>query len=114
MPQVTLGACYNRPMIALTEHERRLIIDIVKSRATDQPYRVLLFGSRAIGRAKKYSDVDLAFVGHRPVPLRIRAALAEAFDESGLPYTVDVVDFHQASQAMQEQIQQQGVEVLGS
>jgi uncharacterized protein len=55
------------------------------------------FGSRVGGRARKYSDLDLCVVGDAPLPADIRAALAEDFSESDLPYKVDLVDWAAAS-----------------
>ena len=51
------------------------------------------FGSRVTGRAKPYSDLDLAIDAARPLSLDDSAALAEAFSESDLPYKVDLVDW---------------------
>jgi type I restriction enzyme S subunit len=56
-------------------------------------YQVFIFGSRATGKAKKYSDYDIGIWGKKPVPLSVLSALEEALDESDLPYKVDVVDF---------------------
>jgi len=55
--------------------------------------KVWVFGSRATGRARRYSDLDLAIDAGRPVTLDELAQLAEAFRESDLPYKVDIVDW---------------------
>ena len=60
--------------------------------------RVWAFGSRVTGRAKKFSDLDLAVLGDAPLPLGTMGALAEAFSESVLPWKVDVVDWATASE----------------
>ena len=51
-----------------------------------------LFGSRATGHARPNSDVDLVLFGTLSVD--DIALLWEAFDESDLPMTVDVVAYH--------------------
>ena len=56
-------------------------------------YKVFIFGSRATGKAKKYSDYDIGIVGKRPVPSAIKVLIEEALEESDLPYNVDIVDF---------------------
>lgn len=56
-------------------------------------YQVFIFGSRATGKAKKFSDYDVGIFGKKPAPWRILAAIEEALEESDLPYKVDVVDF---------------------
>ena len=55
---------------------------------------VWVFGSRAAGRARPYSDLDLAVDAGRTLSLDERASLAEAFSDSDLPYKVDLVDWH--------------------
>jgi len=57
-------------------------------------YQVFIFGSRVIGKAKKYSDYDIGIFGKKPVPWHILSAIEEALEESDLPYKIDVVDFH--------------------
>jgi uncharacterized protein len=54
--------------------------------------QVQVFGSRAGGRVKCYSDLDLVLEGEKVLPLSLVAELREAFDESALPYKVDLVD----------------------
>ena len=54
---------------------------------------VWAFGSRVIGGAKQFSDLDLVVVAETPLTLERLAALAEAFSESDLPWKVDVVDW---------------------
>ena len=54
--------------------------------------RAFVFGSRAHGRARRYSDLDLALEWDRPLGLALIGAIAEALSESDLPYKVDIVD----------------------
>lgn len=65
-------------------------------------YKVFIFGSRSTGRAKKYSDFDIGIIGKKSVPWRILSLIEEAFEESDLPYKVDIVDFFLASQGFRE------------
>lgn len=53
---------------------------------------VWVFGSRAKGTARPYSDLDLLIDAGQPLSLSVRANLAYDFDESNLPYKVDIVD----------------------
>ena len=55
---------------------------------------VWIFGSRATGGARRYSDLDLAIDAGRPLTLDEIADLSEAFSESDLPYRVDLVDWY--------------------
>jgi uncharacterized protein len=72
--------------------QRRLVLTIL---AANLPAgtRAWVFGSRATGRARHYSDLDLAVDAGRPLTLDEMARLAEAFSESDLPYRVDLVDW---------------------
>jgi uncharacterized protein len=53
---------------------------------------VWAFGSRATGRARPYSDLDLLVARSHPLDWRARSNLAEAFEASHLPFRVDVVE----------------------
>jgi predicted nucleotidyltransferase len=99
-------------MISLSISERKTVEDILKTYATDQPYRVIIFGSRATGKARKYSDVDVALMGTSTISPRVSAALAEAFEDSSLPYTVDIIDGMNASSQLLTQIRQHGEELV--
>lgn len=66
------------------------LLAILAARVPDRD--VWVFGSRSTGRAKLYSDLDLAFEGAQPMSLDARAQLAEAFESSDLPFRVDLVD----------------------
>lgn len=99
-------------MIDLKEEERKTVTDILRKHAAGAQYIVVLFGSRASGRARRYSDVDIALVGDQAVPHRVLSTLDEAFEDSDLPYTVDVVDFASASQALKNQINTHGRELV--
>lgn len=54
---------------------------------------VWIFGSRATGKAKPFSDLDIAIITTQPLPLDVSACLHDDFSESDLPYKVDVVDW---------------------
>ena len=61
---------------------------------THVPYaEVWVFGSRATGKAKPFSDLDIAIITTQPLPLDVSASLHDDFSESDLPYKVDVVDW---------------------
>jgi type I restriction enzyme S subunit len=71
--------------------------------------RVIAFGSRTTGRSKPFSDLDLAIMGEVTVSSAILAALAEDFDESSLPFKVDLVDWATTSQSFREIITRDAV-----
>lgn len=55
---------------------------------------VMVFGSRARGGAKRFSDLDIALKGTGPLDLALLGKLADAFETSTLPWRVDLVDYH--------------------
>lgn len=58
---------------------------------------VRTFGSRVNGSAKKHSDLDVAIVAPHKITRRTKMLLKEAFEESDLPFRVDVIDYNAAS-----------------
>lgn len=55
--------------------------------------RVWCFGSRATGKARRFSDLDLAVQMDGGVPWQRLGELKEALSDSDLPITVDIVDW---------------------
>lgn len=91
------GARMTGPL-ALTDAELADVRAIL-ARHLGPEVRVGVFGSRAGGTPKPWSDLDLVLEGPAPLSLATLAALAEAFDESGLPWKVDLVDRRTVSAA---------------
>jgi len=60
-------------------------------------YRVFVFGSRAGTYHKRYSDIDVGIKGENPVEFKTVARLKDIFEESDIPYTIDLVDFQKVS-----------------
>ncbi|MCG0999069.1 nucleotidyltransferase family protein [Acetobacter persici] len=77
--------------IDITPEERAIVLRILNEIVPDREVRV--FGSRVTGKAKPFSDLDLAIIGNEPLSLGTRARLEEAFSESQLPWKVDIIDW---------------------
>jgi predicted nucleotidyltransferase len=77
------------------EH-RRIVLGILEAHLPAGA-AVWVFGSRVNGRARRYSDLDLAIDAGRRMTIDESAILREAFDESDLPYRVDLVDWQAIS-----------------
>ena len=61
--------------------------------ASEPRVKIFLFGSRATGRARSRSDIDLGIdLGHAIAP-EVLASLRDAFDELPIMQKVDIVDF---------------------
>lgn len=58
---------------------------------------VRAFGSRVVGKAKEYSDLDVVVVARNKIKRRTKMLLREAFEESDLPFRVDIIDYSAVS-----------------
>lgn len=96
-------------MIDVSAAHLQIILDILKAHAPECEVRA--FGSRVKRTAKNYSDLDLVIVGRTKLPFQKLAALQTAFEESDLPYRIDVLDWHTISPEFQKIIEQ-GYEVI--
>ena len=65
------------------------------------------FGSRVNGKTKKYSDLDLVVVGKTKLPKKIIYALRDEFEESDLPFRVEIMDWQAVSDDFREIIKAQ-------
>ena len=68
-----------------------------------------VFGSRANWSTKDSSDLDLALEGKNQLSHKVLGALKEAFGDSALPYTVDVVDVNRIADTFREIVKSQRV-----
>jgi len=76
--------------------------------------QVWVFGSRAKWTTKDSSDLDLAIDAGRALTSKEASALADAFEESDLPYTVDVADMWSVSDTFREIIERDKVALQSS
>jgi type I restriction enzyme S subunit len=74
---------------------------------------VRAFGSRVRWTAKDYSDLDLAVICSGKVSDDTLSHLKEAFEESDLPFRIDVLDWHVISPEFQKVIEKQYEVVQG-
>jgi type I restriction enzyme S subunit len=61
-------------------------------------FEVWAFGSRATWKANQYSDLDLALVSEKQIPLNTLSNIQEDFDDSALPFKVDIIDLSTTSE----------------
>ena len=94
-------------MNAIAPHHLQTVKDILRRHVPDR--EVWLFGSRATGTAKEFSDLDLAIIGTAPLTLSQLALLENDFDESELPFKVDVVDWASTSDSFREIIRKTAI-----
>ncbi len=86
---------------------------IVRRELAGLPVEVYLFGSRATGTARASSDLDIGILPTGPVPADTLARLHETFEDSTIPYEVDVVDLSRVTPEFRERVQREGQRWVG-
>lgn len=92
----------------------REIVEGVLRERLPEDVKVWVFGSRADWTTKDSSDLDLALEGESKLSAEVLGRLKDAFEDSELPYTVDVVDLHQVEDPFKQIIESQRVRFKGS
>lgn len=90
-------------MIDVSPFQMETVTGILRRHVPDCEVRA--FGSRATWTAKDYSDLDLAVVGKEKLSSKILFALKEDFQESNLPFRVDVLDWNSISKEFRKVIE---------
>ena len=75
----------------LSPEQQQILQEILERHLPNREVRA--FGSRVRGTAREQSDLDLCIMGDASLPLDELAKLQEAFDDSDLPFHVDIVDW---------------------
>jgi predicted nucleotidyltransferase len=70
---------------------------------------VWLFGSCARGEPRQHSDIDIGILPRDDLPPGFFAELAADFEESTIPYDVDLVDLRYADPALIDEVHRKGV-----
>jgi len=85
------------PQINVKPEQLAILQDILKNHP-----ECYVYGSRVKGTHKEYSDLDLCFIREGEVDVQEIADLREKFEESNLPFTVDIVDYQKLSPGFRE------------
>jgi predicted nucleotidyltransferase len=96
-------------MIDLHPNEAAIVTAILAAHVPRE-WEVWAFGSRVTGRAQPYSDLDLAVSTTSAIDWREIERLKDAFADSDLPFSVDVVDLGRAAPAFVQRIRNEGVQ----
>ena len=83
------------------------VLAVLSSEVPDA--EVWAFGSRAKGTARKNSDLDLAIVGSVAIPVRVMNRLRRAFEDSRIPFQVDLVDWQRLDDDFREVVRRDHV-----
>ena len=96
------------PPIDIRPSDLRIVRDVLR-RHLPADVRVWVFGSRASWMTKDSSDLDLALEGEHRIPPQRLSALESAFEDSDLPFAVDVVDVNRISRRFRRIVEQHRV-----
>ena len=94
-------------MLNIDEKYLKIIKDILKKYVPENEVRV--FGSRLTDKAKSYSDIDIAIVGKSKIDRQTMIRLKEEFENSDIPFRVDVLDWHRISDSFKKIIEKEYV-----
>ena len=89
--------------LGLEQRHLRTVTNLLQEYVPDYP--VWAFGSRTFGRARRYSDLDLAVGGAAPLAVGMRLDLMDAFDQSMLPIEIDVIDLNDVDESFCSRIE---------
>lgn len=87
----------------LSSEELNLIISTITD-ALSQNVDIFLFGSRVDETSHKASDLDVLLKCKGPIDLSKISLIKEGFENSNLPFKVDLHDYHRSSKNMLENI----------
>ena len=76
--------------------------DIVQQILSKYPYQFYAYGSRVKNQVKEYSDLDLCY--YEAIPWNVLSHISEDFEESDLPFKVDLVYWEWMSPEFKEMI----------
>ena len=89
-------------MLDLTDKQLSAITSILGKLVPDCEVRA--YGSRTNGNGHAGSDLDLVIVGKDKIPWQLMAKLKAAFEDSNLPFSVDVLDWNSIPDNFKENI----------
>jgi len=91
--------------LQIDEKDLKIAKKLLKMELEGTNSKVYVFGSRADGTAREYSDLDLAidFNGQK-IPNEIKYELKNFFDASNMKIRVDIVDLNAISESFKKVI----------
>ena len=96
-------------MLELTHDQLHVVRALLQAHLPGRPVRA--FGSRAEGRAQSHSDLDLVILDDAPIPALVLAELRADFEESDLPFRVDLVRWADLPPTLQQHIRTHAIPI---
>ena len=88
-------------------------IDFIKQTVAScmQDFKLYIFGSRAKNKAQKYSDIDIA-INSKELTSSVKSKLEFLFENSLLPYEVDIIDLNSITENFKNLIKDDLIELI--
>lgn len=93
---------HSKQLLDLRPEHARIIQSVLDRYVPNM--EIWAFGSRATGKARTTSDLDIVIRTEKPLDWLFVAKIREAFSISDLPMKVDVLDWSTLGQEMRERI----------
>ena len=87
-------------------------LSIVTKILSKYEYSFFVFGSRATTQCKKLSDLDLFYI--EEIPQKTITMIEEEFEDSDLPYKVDLVNYNTCDRDFKERINKSYIQLQES
>lgn len=84
---------------------------IINSILQDEKLKIYVFGSRATGKAKKYSDLDLALQSDKKINSDKINKINYELEETTIPYKIDVIDLDTITENFKKYIEKDLIEI---
>lgn len=96
--------------VQLSPGQTELILRLIEKHLGSRAYRIFVFGSRAKGNARPNSDLDLMIDAETELG-PAKGALVEEFEQSDLPFKIDLVEKISLSNSFLKNVQDELVEL---
>ena len=95
----------------LSEKHFQIVQDLAINPLKLQGAHIWIFGSRARGDHRPFSDLDILFKANRPLPSGLLGKINESLEESHLPIKVDIVEESDLAESYKENVFRDRVEL---
>ena len=97
----------------LTDSEFQFLNEKVIKPLKQVQAKVYLFGSRANGKFKKFSDIDILYVpqSSQPIPLGVISQIILTLEESDFAYKIDLVSSAELAHSYRASVDKEKIEL---
>lgn len=95
----------------LTETEYQFLVENLVEPLEELGAKVFIFGSRATGKHKKFSDIDILYKESSKIQNSKIYQLISFFEESTFPYKIDLVNDCDLAESYREGVERNKIEL---